>query len=847
MANTPVTNGMSVAQMAAIINTQGEQGDDHETRIDTLEAITPVTAEELAAVSEVAESAFSGLGNKVDKVTGSRLVTSAEVTKITAIDQVYTSAEKTKLSGVATGATANDTDANLKNRANHTGTQAATTIVEDATHRFVTDTEKSTWNAGTGGGGSVTEAQVLNATGATRLKGGNTGDMSIPLPDWNRKFKASPSTVKLEFVGDSTADLGGNASSLPGIVTDYTYPGELLAAFNVATNMPNFGSNGNTLQNFMANSPAGKGIDDVIASAPDLIIFGYLINDIRQNLLTKDQAKTLVITAINRFLAEIPGVNIVLRMPNSFLSVGSLIVQGSYPDIATAAQAQTDILYSAYKELENYWDSRVVLLNTQDLIYGRKSLSASPLMTDQIHPDYGVMFAELVKIVGYKEPFSAKRAQAAISANYISPWTVYPRVLEQKSDFVLIWEGKYSTKGTNFIYASGDSFDGKGRILPGDIVNIADTLIFQMRGVTVDVVSGSPTSMSLTFDDPNPIPTAAITGGFVKIYRPKFLLNQVNETYFKDAKTYPYRKRIRMSSCGNGYLFVGATLDDDVITKKIAGLQPARFNLSVSDVLVVEGQAALILSSATFQALNTTILQINKTGDYTTYTNKFGYIYGNHPFENDSTDLNNNKLGLYNASLSTGNGTIGQYLANGGTIIQDPAGNKFLEGILFKTGTVPGGNTITNTVAKTYFASVASFGIGGFYTSQVINLSGSGRLTTGATPGNITIGLDLSQTATPANVSNLGNTGTVALPASVTGLFFKFNIDVFVVLKAGSATLEVQGDITLANGTIIPFTNIDVVTGANLDVAEDFKLFTTFTVASASNSITLRTLKVLSA
>jgi len=42
--------------------------------------------------------------------------------------KIFTSAERTKLSGVATGATANDTDANLKNRANHTGTQLASTI-----------------------------------------------------------------------------------------------------------------------------------------------------------------------------------------------------------------------------------------------------------------------------------------------------------------------------------------------------------------------------------------------------------------------------------------------------------------------------------------------------------------------------------------------------------------------------------------------------------------------------------------------------------------------------------------------------------------------------------------------
>lgn len=40
----------------------------------------------------------------------------------------FTDALESKLNGVATSATANDTDANLKNRANHTGTQAISTI-----------------------------------------------------------------------------------------------------------------------------------------------------------------------------------------------------------------------------------------------------------------------------------------------------------------------------------------------------------------------------------------------------------------------------------------------------------------------------------------------------------------------------------------------------------------------------------------------------------------------------------------------------------------------------------------------------------------------------------------------
>lgn len=55
--------------------------------------------------------------SKVDKVAGKQLST-----------EDYTSDEKEKLSGIAAGATANSTDANLRDRANHTGTQAISTV-----------------------------------------------------------------------------------------------------------------------------------------------------------------------------------------------------------------------------------------------------------------------------------------------------------------------------------------------------------------------------------------------------------------------------------------------------------------------------------------------------------------------------------------------------------------------------------------------------------------------------------------------------------------------------------------------------------------------------------------------
>lgn len=71
----------------------------------------------LDQVTQTSLDAWNTVTNKVDKVEGKGLS-----------DENYTLAEKNKLAGIADGATKNDTDANLKNRANHTGTQPASTI-----------------------------------------------------------------------------------------------------------------------------------------------------------------------------------------------------------------------------------------------------------------------------------------------------------------------------------------------------------------------------------------------------------------------------------------------------------------------------------------------------------------------------------------------------------------------------------------------------------------------------------------------------------------------------------------------------------------------------------------------
>ncbi|GJF06615.1 hypothetical protein [Pseudonocardia sp. D17] len=48
-------------------------------------------------------------------------------------NKAYTAAEKTKLAGIASGATANATDAQLRDRSTHTGTQTASTISDFTT------------------------------------------------------------------------------------------------------------------------------------------------------------------------------------------------------------------------------------------------------------------------------------------------------------------------------------------------------------------------------------------------------------------------------------------------------------------------------------------------------------------------------------------------------------------------------------------------------------------------------------------------------------------------------------------------------------------------------------------
>lgn len=116
-------------------------------------------------------------------------------------NKAFLATERTKLTGIATGATANDTDANLKNRANHTGTQASSTI-SDLTEA-VQDIVASELVAGSGV--TLTYDDTAGTVTVAATGGGGTG--LLRMVSYNPGTIASYSTTSATPVAVDATNL----------------------------------------------------------------------------------------------------------------------------------------------------------------------------------------------------------------------------------------------------------------------------------------------------------------------------------------------------------------------------------------------------------------------------------------------------------------------------------------------------------------------------------------------------------------------------------------------------------------------------------------------------------------
>lgn len=123
-------------------------------------------------------------------------------------------ADKTKLDGVATGATANATDAQLRDRSTHTGTQAASTISDFS--EAVDDRVGSLLLAGSGITLTYNDAGNLLTIAATG--GGGSGTVtSVAVSDGGTGISVSGSPVTTS--GTITLTLSTNLQNWSGIAT----------------------------------------------------------------------------------------------------------------------------------------------------------------------------------------------------------------------------------------------------------------------------------------------------------------------------------------------------------------------------------------------------------------------------------------------------------------------------------------------------------------------------------------------------------------------------------------------------------------------------------------------------
>jgi hypothetical protein len=112
-------------------------------------------------------------------------------------NKAYSATDKTKLAGIAPGATANSTDAQLRDRATHTGTQSADTLTDGTTNKAFLATER---------------------TKLAAITGTNTGDQTITLTGDVTGTGTGSFATALKATG--TAGTYGDATHVPQFTTD---------------------------------------------------------------------------------------------------------------------------------------------------------------------------------------------------------------------------------------------------------------------------------------------------------------------------------------------------------------------------------------------------------------------------------------------------------------------------------------------------------------------------------------------------------------------------------------------------------------------------------------------------
>jgi hypothetical protein len=148
---------------------------------------------------------------------------------LTATTASFTTAQQTKLSGIATGATANSSDATLLARANHTGTQSYTTITGLGSLATLSAAPAGTLTGTTLASGVTASSLVSVGTITTGVwQGTAIADTYISsATTWNAKQAALVSGTNIKTVNGSTL-LGSGDLTVGGMTNPMTTAGDTI-------------------------------------------------------------------------------------------------------------------------------------------------------------------------------------------------------------------------------------------------------------------------------------------------------------------------------------------------------------------------------------------------------------------------------------------------------------------------------------------------------------------------------------------------------------------------------------------------------------------------------------------
>ena len=358
---------------------------------------------------------------------------------------------------------------------------------------------------------------VVNC-GAGPHKTGNSGKSTPPptpsaLSHW---FDKGVTGKTICFVGDSTT---ASATALFQELNNfYRKEGEGLYGIGPILN---YGENGASILAFLTNIVT-HGITATVATQADLYVISYGINDVRLGQTTEDQLVSMLRDTVDRIRTGVPKADIVLRMPNSLLS--SDVGGYAYVQPNSSAQAYSTILRNAYLRLENQW-SNVVVLDTQDRVFGRDSLPSSTYMVDQLHPSatgYVLLANVLVDVIGPKQPFDPKLTTAARESNPVAPYSVYPRAVEDPKYYELVATGRWN--GSSAVGAANGYVDfvwpqnRSAEIHCGDLLQMARDHVFVLPPTCNITRLGGNTRI---YNLGGMLPPITMTGGTINVWRAK--------------------------------------------------------------------------------------------------------------------------------------------------------------------------------------------------------------------------------------------------------------------------------------------------------------------------------------